>query len=988
MTESLGTAALYLTVDTAGMDAAISRAQARVKSYSAETGAALAQLSPAMQKQAKRWLEVADNATIARKEQILYKATVAGMPTQVIADLATGYKRAALAAAETASATKRAADEVRRLTAIRNEEAASTARGLAAVRERARIESESNARIATNRSNALQAFGVEMGARERAIVGMRREEGVRDRLNNLLRTERGARIAAAEAARNQSNAIAGSVGGLNNASKAFSGSSKSVRELQFAMRGLPAQFTDIGVSLASGQRPLLVLLQQGGQLKDMFGGIRPALGAIVTGLRSMINPATLAAAAIGGLAVVLSSAQNQAIAFNKALIATGGFAGRTSDELQRLAEEFDRIAGVTASGAASIIAKVAQSGQFTGEVFDQVAEAAVRASEAGTKSADDVIEAFKEIGKDPVAALLKLDQAENFLTQTQIERIRVLQNEGREQDAIREATSLYFDVINDRSGAAYEQVNSIASAFRAVGNAISEAYDKAVNADFGALLSQIPGASQIAKLGLLAAPFIPGGSSIAASFGGGSKPDFSNVRGSPDFDPKDDARKQRQLAFEKQGTQYLEGRKRLTADIAEMEKAAIKDGVSRVAIEKRKLEMTAQFDRQQAKKAKKGPKGPSENSIQQARDRFSDIVGGVKSELEGPLEKVEQKHIARMREIEQAAKKGKVAHSELAAALVLEGQAYKLASDEVQNRYAVEIAGLSGPLAQEMAEHEQSLRRIDQIRKETTVTGDQYNAMLAEETRRHQAQKKAIEDELTPFKLLLEDMKFELDMIGKSNAERAVMIELRRRNIDVMSAEAQEALATAQAFEVEAKAKQTSIDLMDQFRDSASNALYDFVTGAKSAKDAFKDFFDTIAKAITKAIADKWIAQLFGEQGSDKTGSQGASIFNLIGKLFGMADGGAFSGGVQKFAMGGVVGGPTAFGMSGGRMGVMGEAGPEAIMPLRRGPDGKLGVQSSGGANVISITQNVMVEGRPTKQTFRQMERASGRGAAREMRRA
>jgi len=61
------------------------------------------------------------------------------------------------------------------------------------------------------------------------------------------------------------------------------------------------------------------------------------------------------------------------------------------------------------------------------------------------------------------------------------------------------------------------------------------------------------------------------------------------------------------------------------------------------------------------------------------------------------------------------------------------------------------------------------------------------------------------------------------------------------------------------------------------------------------------------------------------------------------------ADGGAWSGGrqIQAYADGGVVGGPTMFPMSGGKTGLMGEAGPEAIMPLKRGKNGKLGVETS-----------------------------------------
>ena len=71
------------------------------------------------------------------------------------------------------------------------------------------------------------------------------------------------------------------------------------------------------------------------------------------------------------------------------------------------------------------------------------------------------------------------------------------------------------------------------------------------------------------------------------------------------------------------------------------------------------------------------------------------------------------------------------------------------------------------------------------------------------------------------------------------------------------------------------------------------------------------------------------------------------------------ADGGVWSKGsqVKAYANGGVVEGPTTFGMSGGRTGLMGEAGPEAIMPLKRGADGKLGVQSSGSQS-ITVNQS------------------------------
>ncbi|MEM9318322.1 MAG: phage tail tape measure protein [Pseudomonadota bacterium] len=115
----------------------------------------------------------------------------------------------------------------------------------------------------------------------------------------------------------------------------------------------------------------------------------------------------------------------------------------------------------------------------------------------------------------------------------------------------------------------------------------------------------------------------------------------------------------------------------------------------------------------------------------------------------------------------------------------------------------------------------------------------------------------------------------------------------------------------------------------------------------------------------------------------------GGAISNGINGLFsGMSlfeQGGAFSGGrVTPFARGGVVTGPTSFPMRGG-MGLMGEAGPEAIMPLTRGADGRLGVASSGGGRPINITMNVTspdAEGfrRSQTQIAAQLSRAMARG--------
>ncbi|MNO46256.1 hypothetical protein D3C76_365400 [compost metagenome] len=98
---------------------------------------------------------------------------------------------------------------------------------------------------------------------------------------------------------------------------------------------------------------------------------------------------------------------------------------------------------------------------------------------------------------------------------------------------------------------------------------------------------------------------------------------------------------------------------------------------------------------------------------------------------------------------------------------------------------------------------------------------------------------------------------------------------------------------------------------------------------------------------------------MFGGGAAAASTSAGASASGYTGDAFSswaaaQADGGAWSGGVQFFAQGGaftnsVVTRPTAFGMAGGQAGVMGEAGPEAILPLARAADGSLGVRAVGG---------------------------------------
>ena len=140
--------------------------------------------------------------------------------------------------------------------------------------------------------------------------------------------------------------------------------------------------------------------------------------------------------------------------------------------------------------------------------------------------------------------------------------------------------------------------------------------------------------------------------------------------------------------------------------------------------------------------------------------------------------------------------------------------------------------------------------------------------------------------------------------------------------------------------------------------------------------DALKSVANTIVDTVY-SIAMKPVTGALG-------GLLAQGVAGLMGTGMPFANGAAFSQGkVMPFAKGGIVGTPTTFPMRGGR-GLMGEAGPEAIMPLARGPDGRLGVQAGGG-RAVTVVMNITtpdVQGfqRSQSQVAAQVSRALSRG--------
>lgn len=267
---------------------------------------------------------------------------------------------------------------------------------------------------------------------------------------------------------------------LGGADIALNKTGMSAKATAAALRGVPAQFTDIVVSLQGGQAPLQVLLQQGGQLKDMFGGIGPAVQALGGYVLGLVNPFTVAAAAVGVLGYAYYSGSEEAVRFEKALITTGNAAGTTSDRLSGMAREVAATVGTTGA-AAEVLTQLASSGKVASGSFVEITEAALEWRSATGKAVEDTVAEFVKIGKDPVAAAKDLNEQYNFLTASTYSQIVALKEQGDTIGATRLLTDTYVDTIKNRSKEVTENLSIWERGWKALRGEVAATVDSVKN---------------------------------------------------------------------------------------------------------------------------------------------------------------------------------------------------------------------------------------------------------------------------------------------------------------------------------------------------------------------------------------------------------------------------------------------------------------------------------------------------------------------------
>lgn len=254
----------------------------------------------------------------------------------------------------------------------------------------------------------------------------------------------------------------------------------SAKQTAAALRGVPAQMTDIVTSLQGGQAPLTVLLQQGGQLKDMFGGIAPAARALGSALLSLVTPGTVAAAAVGAVAIAYFKGAAEGSEFNKQIAHTGNISGVTSGQLGAMAANISKTVGTQAQ-AAEVLAMLVGTGRVAQERMEGAGGAIIAMSKASGIAVEQLVKDFAELGKTPTESIYKLNEQYHFLTQSTYAQIKALEDQGRKEDAAALAQKTYESALRDRAAGVSSSLGTLERNWKSLAETAKQAWDFMLN---------------------------------------------------------------------------------------------------------------------------------------------------------------------------------------------------------------------------------------------------------------------------------------------------------------------------------------------------------------------------------------------------------------------------------------------------------------------------------------------------------------------------
>ncbi len=830
-----------------------------------------------------------------------------------------------------------------------------------------------------------------------------------------------------------------------------------------AMRGVPAQFQDIIVSLQGGQNAMTVFLQQGSQLMSMFGGAGEAAKALGGYVLGMVNPFTLAAAAAGVLAYGLYSGAKEAHAFLVVLQKTGNHAGTSVQQLVDMSAAMDNVAGITQAKAAEALVTFAANAGVGAERLQRYTTTAIEWERATGQSVEEVAKDFKKLGEDPVKAVLELNKQMDFLTSATFEQIKSLQEVGRETDAARVAQDAYDSAIAGATSTITANLGLVEKGWIAIRNVGAEVIDM-----IKSLGRQEGMHAVVERLQKEVNDYQERGPTNSVTESTGSYAKGLKTRQSR----LDKAREM--LALSESANTYVQGSREreqallnLSAEASKHYDKQTQKRLELAAAEKKygeaaktSAEAQKQYDLLVAginkKYEEKERKGPSTAPASRRLD-VSEIQNAAREEVR--IIDGKQKDLDRLRQsglIDDqgyySQKRSLIEESSKVEETALQEQIARLQQEKVKGVDALavkkQIADTESKLVAKRLENEEKLkalsheetlaldrqrmalealaashqRAMEQMRIQQQRTVD--SAWMGSKDRQRAESLWGIEDSYLAEERNLRDRRMFTANLSKEQQDQ---IDQRLAYLEV---EKNERIRIAKATYTELDALQSRWELgasfaMQNYVDQAANvaqqsadafanafrgmedALVKFVT---TGKLSFTDLANNIVADITRIIIKQQLSNALGVAGTG--GSAGSGLMGLLGKGLGLLTGAPSAGnagwgdysaeglaaafGAVPNALGGVYDSrslsayrnqihdtPQFFAFAKGA-GVFGEAGPEAIMPLTRAPDGNLGVRALssavGGATNIYITVPMPQGG--SRETALQFGRTVGRQIA------
>lgn len=730
-----------------------------------------------------------------------------------------------------------------------------------------------------------------------------------------------------------------------------------------------------------------MLLQQGGQLKDMFGGIGPAARAVGGYIAGLVNPYTIAAAAAGVLALAFYQGSVESSRLTNALVKNGNAAGTTAGQLSVFAQQVGA-GNATVAQAASALTQLAGAGNQLTILYPKIAAAAISWSKVTDQSVEEVVDSFNDLAKNPVDAVKKLDDQLNFLTASQYANIQSLQEQGRTMDAARIATEAYANALASRSTEMEQNLGVVEQAWNGLKSAAKSAWDAML--DVGRTESPEQQLQKVYKQIENAQKGIGRGG--RAAFGLGiSQPSLDALyKRAADLQAKIAADGAKNLEQATNNAIQAAGKKgidtinttfaaaqtqteKLQKQLVELDKArkAAMEAGGFTAEEETKFAVARKNIEQQiadikAREAKKSaPKTRGQNvGVREADNTASRLLAQY-----DPAGQAVRTLTKEETQLQLALSRGKITREEYSKALA-----------QASLNYAAAIKGAQGLTA---AEQYQA-----QLERQLLLQREQYAAQAAAvgmgglEAERYQ-QRIQLEQQSNDRVLQLQTElaqatteKQRQELQAQIDLEREYLpkrIQAQKEGYQQMDKARQDWLAGAASgartwFEqIDDTASQTRSAMMRGL-DGLNDELHTFVTTGKAS---FRSLTTSVLSDLARIAQNKFITSLISSMSGSSNG-----VISAIGSYFtANAKGGVYSSPSLSAFSNGVYNSPQFFAFAKGA-GVFGEAGPEAIMPLTRAADGSLGVRAIGsggaksaGGNTFQINTNVTVTAGTTSQS-------------------